>query len=60
MLYTKLAENKKYLYQKLKLGKGLIMREPWVAYVVVGVVVALMMLGKKMMFFSDDKKDQDD
>lgn len=31
------------------------MREPWVAYVVVGTVVALMMLGKKMMFFSDDR-----
>lgn len=35
------------------------MREPWVAYVVVGVVVALMMLGKKMMFFGDDKGKND-
>lgn len=29
--------------------------EPWVAYVVVGLVVGFMMLGKKMIFFSDDK-----
>ena len=36
------------------------MREPWVAYVVVGVVVSLMMLGKKMMFFSDEDKDKND
>lgn len=36
------------------------MQEPWVAYVVVGVVVALMMLGKKMIFFNDDTKDKKD
>ena len=36
------------------------MREPWVAYVVVGIVVALMMIGKNMIFFSNDKKDKDD
>lgn len=36
------------------------MREPWVAYVVVGVVVALMMLGKKMIFFSDDTDKKND
>ena len=35
------------------------MHEPWVAYVVVGVVVTLMMIGKKMMFFSDDGKNVD-
>ena len=35
------------------------MREPWVAYVVVGTVVALMMLGKKMIFFSDEKTKDD-
>ncbi|MGB6327390.1 MAG: hypothetical protein WBF48_00560 [Halarcobacter sp.] len=31
------------------------MREPWVAYVVVGLVTFFMLLGKKMIFFSDDK-----
>lgn len=37
------------------------MHEPWVAYVVVGVVVGLMMVGKKMMFFSEDnQKDKKD
>ncbi len=36
------------------------MREPWVAYVVVGTVVSLMMLGKKMMFFGKDEQDKKD
>ena len=37
------------------------MREPWVAYVVVGLVVAFMLLGKKMIFSSpsDEKKDDE-
>ena len=35
------------------------MREDWVAYVVVFVVVGLMLLGKKMMFFDNDKKGDD-
>ena len=34
------------------------MREPWVAYVIVGGVVALMMLGKFMIFSSGNKKDK--
>ena len=32
------------------------MRDPWVAYVVVGLVTAFMLLGKKMMFFPKDEK----
>jgi len=36
------------------------MRDPWVAYVVVGTVAAFMMLGKKMIFFSDDKPENDE
>lgn len=39
------------------------MREPWVAYVVVGIVVALMMLGKYMIAKGDgttNNKDKDD
>lgn len=36
------------------------MREPWVAYVVVGIVVVLMLLGKKMIYSGDDKKDKND
>lgn len=47
---------KSTLYLEVVELKRIIMREPWVAYVVVGIVVALMMLGKKMMFFSDDTK----
>ena len=31
------------------------MRDPWVAYVVVGLVTAFMLLGKKMMFFPNEK-----
>jgi len=36
------------------------MREPWVAYAVIGTVTALMMLGKKMIFFSDEKPKDDE
>lgn len=39
------------------------MREPWVAYVVVGIVVALMMLGKYLIARGDKidkKKDEND
>lgn len=35
------------------------MHEPWVAYVVVGIVAALIMLGKNMIFFNNDSKDKD-
>jgi len=36
------------------------MREPWVAYVVVGAVCFLMLLGKNMMYFSKKKDKKDD
>ncbi len=36
------------------------MREPWVAYVVVGIVVILMLLGKKMIYTGDENKDKKD
>lgn len=36
------------------------MREPWIAYVVVGIVVALMLLGKKMIYTGDENKEKKD